>query len=170
MQRYLGVCPRSYAWLLYAAAALGLAALAVWYFRRKKKPQETPEPSRPELPPDFVALRRLDEIERLGLVDKGEIKKHYTLVIDTLRAYVEKRYGILAMDETTDEILSDLVKSRVDVDGLETVLREADLVKFAKFQPEIPVAKKLIDLVREIVARTAPRPLAPEPVAAAGAE
>jgi LPXTG-motif cell wall-anchored protein len=161
--------PRSYTWLLLAAAAIALAALAVWLLRKRKR-KEAPEPVRPELPPDFVALKRLDEIERLGLVEKGEIKKHYTLVVDTLRTYVEKRFGVLAMDETTDEILSDLMRSRVIVDGLEPVLREADLVKFAKFQPEPPVACGLVESVREIVARTAPRPFAEEPIAETAVE
>jgi hypothetical protein len=107
----------------------------------------------------------LDEIERMELLEKEEIKKSYTLVVDTLRTYVEKRFGVLAMDETTDELLSDLRRTRVEIDGLEIILREADLVKFAKHRPEIPAAKQLIDSGRGIVARTAPRPLAPEPVA-----
>lgn len=161
--------PRGYTWLLFVAGALVLAVLAVWLWRKRKK-REVVVPPKPELPPDFVALRRLDEIERMGLLDKGEIKKHYTLVVDTLRTYVEKRYGILAMDETTDEILADLGRSRIGVDGLEPVLREADLVKFAKHRPEIPAAGGLIDSVRGIVARTAPRPLASEPAAEAAAD
>ncbi len=161
--------PRGYMWLLFVAAAVVLAVLAIWLWKKRKK-SEVVVPPKPELPPDFVALRRLDEIERMGLLDKGEIKKHYTLVVDTLRTYVEKRYGVLAMDETTEELLADLNRSQIAVDGLESVLREADLVKFAKHRPEIPAANGLVDLVRGIVARTAPRPLAPEPAAEAAAD
>ncbi len=161
--------PRSYMWLLLAAAAIVLAGLAIWLFRKRRK-REVAGPSKPELPPDFVALRRLDEIERLRLLERGEIKKHYSLVVDTFRTYVEKRFGILAMDETTDEILSDLRENRVEIEGLETILREADLVKFAKHRPDIPVAERLIDLVRGIVARTTPRLLSPEPDAESAAD
>ena len=161
--------PRSYMWLLLVAAAIVLVGLAIWLFRKRRK-RKVVAPSKPELPPDFVALRRLDEIERLRLLQKGEIKKHYSLVIDTFRTYLERRFGILAMDETTDEILFDLRRTRVEIDGLEAILSEADLVKFAKHRPDIPVAEGLIDLVRGIVARTAPRPLSPESDAESAAD
>jgi hypothetical protein len=150
--------PRGWGFLLWIAGALVLAALAVWLIRRRKR-RPKPKPAEPELPADIVAYRRLDEIERMKLVEKGEIKTHYTLVVDALRTYLERRYDILATDETTDEILRDLRRKETDTGEIETVLREADLVKFAKYQPETAVAKRLVETVRTIVAKTAFRPL-----------
>lgn len=150
--------PRSYTWFLIAAVAVVVAALALWFYRRWRR-REVPDVPKPELPPDFVALRRLDEIERMNLVDAGDFKRYYTLVIDTVRKYIEKRYGVFAMDRTTDEILFDLGQQRIEVDGLEAILREADLVKFAKFKPDAGTARMLIDTARSVIARTAPRPL-----------
>ena len=150
--------PRSYAFLIVIAAALAVAALAVWLVRRWRK-RKVVKPVEPELPADFVALRKLEEIERMGLLDSGEMKKYYTLVIDVLRGYLEKRYGFLAMDQTTDEILWGLRRLQVDAADIEPLLREADLVKFAKHRPEAAGARGLIDAVRVVVARTAPRPL-----------
>ncbi len=153
--------PRSYLFLLYFAGALALAGIAFWLFRRWRR-RPVPAAVEPELPADFVALRRLDEIERMNLLESGDLKTYYTLVVDALRAYTEKRFGILALDETTDEILWNLRRLRVEIADIEPVLREADLVKFAKVRPEIAAAKGLIDAVRGVIARTAPRPLAVE--------
>jgi hypothetical protein len=151
--------PRGYGFLLWIAGALVLAALAVWLVRRRRR-RAVAKPAEPELPADFVAFQRLDEIERMNLLERGEFKTYYTLVVDALRAYMEKRYGILALDQTSDEILWDLRRQKADTGEIEPVLREADLVKFAKYKPETAAAKRLIDTVRGIVAKTAYRPLA----------
>ena len=63
------------------------------------------------------------------------------------------------MDRTTYEILWDLEGRRVDVDGLEALLGEADLVKFAKYVPDVPAGKQTMEAAKEIVVRTAPRPV-----------
>jgi len=151
--------PRGYGFLIVIAAVLAAAGVAFWLVRRWRK-RKVVEAIEPELPADFVALRKLEEIERMALVDSGEVKKYYTLVVDVLRGYIEKRYGFLAMDQTTDEILWDLRRLHVDAADIEPGLREADLVKFAKHRPETAGARGLIDAVRAIAARTAPRPLA----------
>ena len=151
--------PRSYTFVYWIAAALALATIAFWLFRRWRRRVVVKAPE-PELPADFVALQRLDEIERMNLLEKGEIKTHYTLVIDTLRKYMEKRYEILAMDQTTDEILWDLRRAGAETADIEPVLREADLMKFAKHRPDASATGRLIYTVRGIVVQTAPRPLA----------
>jgi len=161
------VAPRSYFWWYVAGAAVVLAALALWWwFRRPKKlPEAAP---RPELPPDFVALQALAEIERMELPEAGEFKRHYTMVTDVLRTYLEKRYEILAMEQTTDEILDAFSRRHTTVDNLEPLLKEADLVKFAKYKPDVQAAKQVLEAAREIVARTAPKMIQREeaPVAA----
>jgi len=153
--------PKSYLlWYLIAAAVL-LAAAALFLWRRFRK-EEVVEPPKPVLPADVVALRRLDEIDRMNLPEAGEFKRYYTLVVDALRQYLEGRYRVMAMDRTTDEILWDLGRNRVEIDGLEPMLNEADLVKFAKHRPDVAAAKKLMETARAIVARTALRPLRPD--------
>jgi LPXTG-motif cell wall-anchored protein len=156
--------PRSYFYYLLAGGLLLLAAIALWLWKRRKKTPVVEVP-RPELPADYVALKALTEIDGMNLLEKGQYKRFYTLVVDTLRHYMERRFGIQAMDRTTDEILVGLQERRLQVNDLERLLREADLVKFAKYLPEITVGKRALDTARDIVVRTTPRP-----VAAAGGE
>ncbi|UCG52965.1 MAG: hypothetical protein JSW58_05245 [Candidatus Latescibacterota bacterium] len=151
--------PPSHLYLYLAGALMLLAAVATYVFLRWRR-REVPAAPKPELPADFVALQALNEIEQMGLLEDEEFKKFYTLVIDTLRRYIERRYGVMAMDRTTDEILWDLRRIRIEIKGLEELLREADLVKFAKHRPRVEEAKKLMDSARRIIALTAPRPLA----------
>lgn len=149
--------PRSYvAWIAAGAAALVLAALLIWYWRRRRARPDVAPPV-PAMPPDHIALTELSRIERLGLVDCGEFKEYYTLVVDAVRRYLEGRFGVEAMERTSDEVLGDLEARRVTVDGLEGLFRDADLVKFARFTPAAEQARGAITRAREVVAKTAPR-------------
>lgn len=159
------VAPPNYAKYFLIGAAVLLAALAgflMWKFRRRREAIVPPEPA---LPPDFVALQALQEIERMNLVDERRFKEHYTLVVDVLRRYLEQRYGVLAMDRTSDEVLLELRARRVVIESLEALLREADLVKFAKFKPGEQAARGALQAAREIIVQTAPRPVATEEAA-----
>ena len=55
-----------------------------------------------------------------------------------------------------------LERRRVSVDGLEKLLNEADLVKFAKFTPTPESAAVAINHAREIVILTTPVVSAPD--------
>jgi len=152
--------PRSIVpWLLGAAAAIAIA-LAAWLLwkRRRRGADAAPEV---QLPADFVALTELSRIERMGLVEAGELKRYYTLVVDAVRRYLEARYGVDAMDRTTHELVAVLGARGHHVDGLEALLGEADLVKFARFTPPRAAAEGAIGAAREIVVRTTPRETAP---------
>jgi hypothetical protein len=149
--------PRSYtAWIIAAAAALVAAALLWWLWRRRKRRpvEETPEPV---LPPDYVALTELTRIERLGLLEKGEFKEYYTRVVDVLRRFMEARFGIEAMDRTTAEVLQNAQPRGAVTSALEALLREADLVKFARFTPAVESGTAAMHAAREYISRMAPR-------------
>ena len=65
-------------------------------------------------------------------------KEYYTLITDTLRKYIEERFGINAMEMTSGEIL-DLIRKNSEAqsvyDNLRQILQLADFVKFAKMNP-----------------------------------
>jgi hypothetical protein len=63
---------------------------------------------------------------------------YHSRLTDILREYIENRFKIQAMEQTTDEILFGFRNAAVDEESkhkLKQVLSLADLVKFAKEQP-----------------------------------
>lgn len=151
--------PKSYLPYLVIGGIAVLVALLVWLWWRRRKAKPVAEPSRPQLPADYVALKALGEIEAMRLLESGRHKKYYTLVVDVLRHYIEQRYGVQAMDRTTDEIVFDLQRSRIEIDALEPLLRDADLVKFAKYKPGAEKGSAALESARDIVVQTTPRPV-----------
>ena len=66
----------------------------------------------------------------------GKVKAYYTALTDILRRYVGGRYGIDAMESTTDEILAQMGElSKENYNNLRTILQLSDIVKFAKGVP-----------------------------------
>jgi len=66
-------------------------------------------------------------------------KQYYSQLTDTIRTYMEGRFGFPAMEQITPEILQalknvDLPNEKL-ISGMEIVLEIADLAKFAKFEP-----------------------------------
>ena len=95
-------------------------------------------------------------LEQKELWQKGEIKPYYSELTDIVRNYIEEEIQIPAMESTTSELILSLKKianqkkmklSKETLINLEKVLKQADLVKFAKVIPldfEIEEDKKRI--------------------------
>ncbi len=83
--------------------------------------------------PHQRALNSIDRIKGEG--SATDEKTYYTQLTDTLRKYIEERFGFNAMEMTSSEIIARL-REGSDQDKIEelTMLFEtADLVKFAKY-------------------------------------
>ncbi len=106
-------------------------------------------------PPHIVALRTLEQIRSEELWQNNQEKLYYTNIIDTLRIYIEKRYGIQTMEMTSKEILDSLSKEKIEpkeYQNLGDLLKLSDLVKFAKYKATqdenenaIPVAVRFVN-------------------------
>ncbi len=86
-------------------------------------------------PPYLVALRKLDHYRGDKYWAPEKQKIYYSGITDTLREYIDARYGIDAMEMTTAEIFKDLKSSGVPADlyeEMKTLFETADFVKFAK--------------------------------------
>lgn len=115
--------------------------LILYSIKRKKKNQPIfTKPQKPKEPAHIVALRELDRIKEEKIWQKGKTKQYYSEVSDTLRAYIEDRFEIRAMEQTSDETLQsfrfrrDLLNEKCFT-NLTQILQLADLVKFAKYKP-----------------------------------
>jgi hypothetical protein len=91
-------------------------------------------------PAHVIAFRQLEQLKADKLWEKGELKGYYTRLTEIARFYLENRYDIYSLELTTAETLAELKKAGFKEDEsyrkLRTVLTGADLVKFAKFNPE----------------------------------
>lgn len=115
--------------------------LILYSIKRKKKNQPLFSlPSKPKEPAHVIALRELDRIKDEKLWQKDKIKEFYSEVTDTLRKYIENRYQIQAMEQTSEETIysfkyrKDLLSDKL-LGNLSRILTMADLVKFAKYKP-----------------------------------
>lgn len=114
--------------------------LVLYSIKRKKKNKPFfALPAKPKEPPHVIALRELDRIKNEKIWQKEKTKQYYSEVTDVLRNYIEDRFEIRAMEQTTDEIL-DSFRYRKDLLGEKTfqnlshILSLADLAKFAKYK------------------------------------
>ncbi|MBO7199600.1 MAG: hypothetical protein J6V26_06165 [Alistipes sp.] len=130
-------------YVIYGAMALILLGLVVWllawYIARYLRNRAVVPPPAPKIPPHVVANKALVELGHRKLWQKGKFKAYYTALTSILRTYISGRWDIGALEMTTDEIIAALrdvempSASRTD---LITTLRTADMVKFAKAEPE----------------------------------
>lgn len=129
-----------YPWIFGILTALFIICVIGYLVQRYRRHRsEVPvKPSEPELPPYEVAIRELDSIKDQKLWQQGLNKEYYTQVTDTLRRYISRRYGVNAMEKTSEEILAIIEREtdeRTVYDTLRQVLRLSDYVKFAKLHP-----------------------------------
>lgn len=85
--------------------------------------------------PHQKALSEIEQIKADRMVTSENAKEYYTKLTDTLRKYIEERFGFSAMEMTSSEIISRLQDTgdQKMIDELNELFRTADLVKFAKY-------------------------------------
>ncbi len=84
----------------------------------------------------------MNTLEQKELWQKGDVKAYYSELTDIARNYIEEAIAIPAMESTTAELVAGLKAasqkkkmklSQETIENLERVLKQADLVKFAKW-------------------------------------
>jgi hypothetical protein len=113
-----------------------------------------------------VAYEQLAMLKEKRLWQQGKVKEYHSELTDILRRYIEDRFGLMALEETTGEILEGLHRMKLlprIIGDVSEVLVRADLVKFAKHKPEIGEHDASLKSVYDVVERTkaAPTPSAP---------
>ena len=89
--------------------------------------------------PHQKAMKEIEQIKADKMVSSENQKEYYTKLTDTLRKYIEERYGFSAMEMTSTEIIERLTSSgdQQSLDELRQLFTTADLVKFAKYSTMI---------------------------------
>ena len=148
--------------LMYAGGAILLAALlfAGWLFWKRRQARRAGRDGAyvpPPRPAHEIAFEQLALLKEKRLWQQGLLKQYYSEATEIFRRYLENRYTLQAMEETTDEILAGLRKLRFPDEmsvTAERILRRADLVKFAKFEPGIADHEEMITVIHDFVDRT----------------
>jgi hypothetical protein len=151
-----------------------LVAFLVTLWLRRPRPAPPPPPARP---PWEIALEELYDLRHAGLVAEGRFAEHFDRVSDIVRKYLGARFGFDGLESTTREALFVLrrVTPRLEpLDSIESFLRQADLVKFAKTVPSAEDCELALTRAERIIGETlpetrvpAPAPMSPEPGGAA---
>ena len=126
-------------------------------WRKRQQPAVIPEEIKPEPLPHEWAMQALDDLEARKLWQGGEIKEHYSILTAILREYLERRYGIHALEQTSDEIIGQLRAQLLSKELLEDtaeLLSVSDMIKFAKANPGMDIHTTTILRVRNFVGET----------------
>lgn len=96
--------------------------------------------------PGQVAISRLTKLRSQDIT----AIQVYAVVADTLRVYLQKRLNISTQERTTFEIMTQLRSNSYlpekHYQQLQQILEEADLVKFAKFEPEDRAGNRMVEI------------------------
>ena len=120
-------------------SVLMLVLLAVGYYLylrlRDNKPIISHIRIVKRLLPHQKAMKEIEQIKADKMVTSENSKEYYTKLTDTLRKYIEERYGFSAMEMTSSEIIERLTSAQDQkaLDELRQLFTTADLVKFAKY-------------------------------------
>ncbi|MEY4904211.1 MAG: hypothetical protein RLZZ292_2026 [Bacteroidota bacterium] len=122
-------------WLFLLLALAIVAGIAYFLYQKQKKTPSAPILAIAQLTPHERALRNLEQLRQAELWQKGNPKQYYIELSHILREYVAQRYQMPALELTTDELQARLQQNNQTDNQVQTliqVLRNADLVKFAK--------------------------------------
>jgi len=150
--------PSNYLLLVITLLALLAGGMyALMRFLRTKKEEVEEIPVDPRMPWE-IAAEQFDELEKSSLLEDGQFKTYYSQLSGIIRSYFENQFDIKAPEMTTEEFLWSLDKSHhltsSQNDTLKQFLNSCDIVKFAKYIPQIKEGKESIQLARKLVEET----------------
>ncbi len=123
-------------YVLAALLAAAIVMLIVRFVRNRKRRKQGYVPSIPKEPAHIIAIRSLNKLKEEKLWQNNRVKLYYIKLTGIIRKYLEQRYYVRAMEETTAEILEDMKNSGFNdnrlFEKLKSLLDLADLAKFAK--------------------------------------
>ena len=131
-------------WLLVILVALALIGFLLWWFIWREKPL-TEEEEIALLPPYDRAKLALKKLDNSQYLMRSEVKEYYSELTMIIRKYLDEKVYNRSLESTTDELIQrlQLLKegnqfpfTKETILNLETILKRADLVKFAKSAPD----------------------------------
>ena len=127
-------------YILYSFAAILIILLIIWLIIKFGKNKAIPViRQKPKEPAHKIALRELDLLQDKKLWQQSRFKEYHSSLTDIIRRYIEDRFDINAMEQTSNEVLDSIkhanILSAENFEKLSQMLSIADFVKFAKLKP-----------------------------------
>ncbi len=156
-------------YFLVVLMLLGLVVFLLYWFIWKSKPL-TEEEKAALLPPYERAKLALKVLDDSSYLQNNEIKAYYSDLTQIIRTYLDEKVYDRALESTTDQLINRIKLlregnkidlSKEDIKNIETILKRADLVKFAKSKPDIALAqldRNTIDTELDQVRQALPEP------------
>jgi hypothetical protein len=130
-------------WLALGLVGVAILVLLIWLFMKYRKRIPFLGGEKPELPAHILAIKKLEALRNQKLPQNHKVKQYYSGLTDILREYLAGRFGIPALEMTSEEIVRAVEEPRKEglIDDkrfadLRELLSTADLVKFAKYTPD----------------------------------
>lgn len=138
--------PSPFPWLYLFLAVLILAGVFIFLRLRRRKSKEIPER---QIPPEEWYLSALSKVnvEKSADIVADEVS-------DIFRIFLEKKWDIPAIFLSSEELLNEVKKRKINVEArmkVNAFLRNCDLAKFAKKETAATELKKLIKNAEDFV-------------------
>lgn len=148
-----------FVWLGYLLAFLLTLALVFYMIVRGRRKTEFIEEEEEIIirPAHIVSLEKLESLKTKELWQQGKIKEYQSELTYIIREYLENRFGVQALESTTDEIVKDLKGGEFNPqheESLKEILQIADLVKFAKAKPTEDIHDRFMNQAVDFVEET----------------
>ncbi len=149
------------------ALIIGAGFLVNWLLKRYQNKDKKVEEI--YATPIEKATNLLQNLEKKELWQNGDVKSYYSEMTDITRTYIEETIQVPAMESTTAELLAALkeavIKKKMGIkkdtfETFEKILKNADLVKFAKSKPldfEIASDRKNIEGIIFTIEKSIPK-------------
>ena len=146
-------------WILGILIGLLLGILLVWYLlkRKGKKLKDLFERKKETI--YERALRALETLEKEKLWQYNQSKEHYSRLTTIIRTYVEERFGLPMLEQTTDEFIQNAKHHpalQPYFHSLVDLLQIADMAKFAKAQPLPEEHIKSLEIAKLFIVNSTP--------------
>ena len=143
-------------YILAGLFLIGVLALILWYIKTRKNSSQAIETLIPELPPEIIALKHLNQ---LAAKANSDPKIFYFRLSAIMREYLDVRYHIKSMEMTSEEFIPKINELNLEnhlQESIKKLILSSDPIKFAKV--DTTRAKIIADLefVKHLINQTTP--------------
>ena len=145
-------------YILYFIILSALIGILYYLYRKIIAKEKIVEPT-PEIviPPHIEALQKLEDLRARESWLKGDEKTFQVDLSQTIRRYIDRRFGVSSLDKTSSEavkIIKTLDISQSYKQSISNALLIGDQVKFAKYRAANDIHLKSINDCIEFVQKT----------------